>query len=173
MEIISVSCSCVRSNIFLMLHLCCKCPTCTCLLRSTLFLPSLLLAFHLRHISSVLPLKIKGFLCLSYAICLLPFLNLSADRATNAGVSYQCDGVIGQSAENMGCCVIKLLSSGKPLVLRAAISAALLMCMLQLGWNSNSAGSQAFWGELPVQPGSEYVPLCQPSEDCPGRALAF
>lgn len=44
-----------------MLHLCPKCPAYVCLLESALFLPSLLLALHLRHITetySVLPLKI-------------------------------------------------------------------------------------------------------------------
>lgn len=87
-------------------------------------------------------------------------------------MSYRCDGVNGQSAENMGHYVIKLLSSGKHLVLTAAC-AVLLVCMLELDWSSNGAGPQAFWGGLPVQPGSEYVPLCQPSEDCPYRALAF
>lgn len=51
--------------------------------------------------------------------------------------------------------------------------ALLLVCVLRLGWSSNCVGSQAFWGELPVQPGSECVPLRQPSEDCPSRALAF
>lgn len=69
--------------------------------------------------------------------------------------------------------VLAAVSSGNPLIFTAVVSAVLLVCMLQLGWNSNCVGSQAFWGELPVQPGSECVPLCQPSEDCPYRALAF
>lgn len=39
---------------FLVLHLCCKCPAYACLLGNTLFLTSLLLALHLRHITRVL-----------------------------------------------------------------------------------------------------------------------
>lgn len=77
------------------------------------------------------------------------------------------------TASSFQALVLAAISSGKPVILTAAVSAVLLVCMLQLGWNSNCVGSQAFWGELPVQPGSEHVPLCQPSKDCPYRASAF
>lgn len=63
--------------------------------------------------------------------------------------------------------------SGKPLILTAASSAVLLVCLLQLGWNSNCVGSQALWTPLAVQPGSEDVPQCQPSVDCLHTALAL
>lgn len=105
-----------QKQFFLMLLLCLKCPAYAYLLGSTFFLPSLPLALHLRHITSVLPLKIEDFLMPSLSChifkCLLPPLNLSVHRAVNAGASYRCAGLTGQSAENTGCYGIKLSSTG-------------------------------------------------------------
>ena len=81
MEIISVSCSCVRSN-FLMLHLCRKCPAYACLLGNTLFLPSLLLTLHLRHIISVLLLNAEDFF---YTFLIIPYIKMFA-----APLKYEC-----------------------------------------------------------------------------------
>lgn len=113
MEIISVSCSCVRSKVFLMLQLCPKCPACAYLLGSTHLL-LLLLAFPLRHITSVLPLKIRDVF---NAYLLMPCIKvfaafLSVHGAANADVSCQHAGVTSQAPGNTGCCSIKLLSTG-------------------------------------------------------------
>lgn len=76
-------------------------------------------------------------------------------------------GMLQHEAFGLWCC------SGKPLILTAASSAVLLVCLFQLGWNSDSVGSRALWAWLAVQPGSEDVPQCQPSVDCLHRAWLF
>lgn len=160
-----------QKQFFLMLLLCLKCPAYAYLLGSTFFLPSLPLALHLRHITSVLPLKIEDFF---NAFLVMPYIKMfAAPLKSECTQSCKCRCVLPVCWGYRPVCREHGMLRHQAFILTAAVSAVLLVCMLQLGWNSNCVGSQAFWGELPVQPGSEHVPLCQPSEDCPYRASAF
>lgn len=162
-----------------MLHLCPKCPAYVCLLESALFLPSFITACIASETFSVLSLKIGDFFMpsLSCQIYLLPPLKSECKESCKCRcILPVCWGYRADSGEQ-GMFQHEAFRlwffSGKPLILTAASSAVLLVCLLQLGWNSDCAGSQALWARLPVQPGSEDVPWCQPSVDCLHRALAL
>lgn len=144
-----------------------------------------MLALYLRHITetySVLPLKIGDFFMLLLSCQILKYLLSPLKSECKESCNCRCilpvcwgyrpdpreHGMLQHAAFGPWC------FSGKPLILTAASSAVLLVCLLQLGWNSDCVGSQAFWVGLAVQPGgSEDVPWCQSSVNCLQRVLAL
>lgn len=98
-----------------MLHLCPKCPAYVCLLERALFLPSSLLALHLRH--SVLTLKGWDFFMslLSCHTYLLPPLKSECKESSKCRCILPVCWGCNPDSGNMGCSSMKLLGCGAAL----------------------------------------------------------